>query len=312
MAYQPGEIIEANGLSLDDYNELATLINEVYGDAHPGNRTPGVGDYGYGQIPEIPLVSSGDLITAAQWTTLFDALHKCATHQGIGTGSVPQSVSAGNLIEALVGAGGLPNVINDIRGNRLNIAPAEAAVTSGGAKLSEVRTQSWTNSVVHEFDVSFANVDEARYFFNSGGEIRWSGNYTPGTPDESSEETAWSSSIAAIQTVTIGANYATSGSGLQQSLGYYGLTTSYSIINVKTIVTGGVYNTTYAGEQIVLSARLTNASANVVRIKVEFITDPAADRVLNGTLTSNVDQRKSVGQIVVTEPTYTTVVFSGS
>jgi hypothetical protein len=310
MGYQSGEIIEATGPSIDDYNELAALINEVYGDAHPGDHNVATGSFGYGQSPEIALVSPGDIITAAQWTDLFSALTKCANHQGTPVGAIPGSVTVGDIIDAFDSPNGTVDLINDIRANKLVIDPAEASITSGGEKLSEQRNTSWTETVVHEFDVTFANENIARHFFNAGGEIHWSGSYAPSGADESGEEGHWQVGLSSMGTVAFSYNNTTAAAGTTNAIGYYDITETYQIIAERSVGAGGGYY--YANEAIRVEVKATDSSLNILRFQVSFISDPDPDRSLDGTLDSYVDQKISVNNIPSIEPSYSLVTFSGT
>lgn len=308
MSYQQGQEILAN-----DYNTFVDLVNEVYADSNSGSLVLGTGDFGYGQTPAILQVSPTDIITASQWTALFDAMNACAVHQGVSMGIVPTSITSGSVIVAITGGSGVDSVINALRASRLSINLAQANVTTNGTKLLESRTADWTNTITHEFDVVFGSTNEARYFFNSGGEVRWSAEYTPGIPDEGNEEIDWQSNILDIGTLKFGADFATADAGAQTGIGYYELTTTYQTILSKSIAGTGVYSSFYyTSEEVRVEVRAQDSSQSTIRFRVSFISDPAADRVLNGTLNSYVDQLRSVGTITVTEPAYTTISFTGS
>jgi hypothetical protein len=313
MAYQSSGIIEASNPSNDDFNELVALLNEVYNDTNSGDFTLTTGTYGYGQTPAIATVSPGDVVTAAQWTALFEAFHDCATHIGNATGNIPTSVSVGDLIEAFDGTGGnsnLQTLINQVRAGRLSVDAGQTTTTAGGGKLTETRNTPWTTSVTHTFQVTFANGNEARYFFNSGGEIRWSGEYTPGASNPDGEETVWQQALSDMGTVIFNWQTTTSDSGTSNPIGYYNLSTTFQEIAQKNVDAGG--GTYYSTEAISVSARYTDAQRNILEFQVEFATDPQPDRILDGTLNSYVDQRITSGAITLTDPTYATTVFTGS
>jgi hypothetical protein len=308
MAYQQGQLILSN-----DYNSFVSLVNELYADTNSGNLTSGTGDFGYGQLPAVVLSAQTNTITAAEWSSLFAAMNACALHQGTSMGIVPTSVTASDVIVAIEGANGVTDVINNLRNNRLTIAPGQAQITNSGTKLAETRTSQWTQTVTHEFQVSFSNTDEARYFFNTGGEIRWSAEYTPGAPDEANEETDWRDNLTSIGTLRFGHNFTSADAGTQNSLGYYDLTTSYQTILSKSVIGTGFYSAYYyAAEEVRVEVRATDGNRDTLQFRVSFISDPAANRILEGTLNSYVDQLRSVGSVPVTEPSYSTITFFGS
>ena len=98
MAYQSSGIIEASNPTNEDFNELVALVNEVYNDLNSGQFNLAQGTYGYGQTPAVATVAPGDIVSAAQWTALFEAFHACATHIGNPTGNVPTSVAIATLV----------------------------------------------------------------------------------------------------------------------------------------------------------------------------------------------------------------------
>lgn len=314
MAYQSSGIIEATNPTNDDFNELVALINEVYNDLNSGVFNLTEGTYGYGQTPAISTVAPGDIITAAQWTALFEAFHACATHIGNSTGTVPTSVGVGDLINALDDTGGdgsnFLTLIDQIRTNRLTVDAGQTTTTSGGNKLSEQRTTPWTSEVTHTFRVSFANLDAARHFFNSGGEVRWSGVYTPGGSNENNEETDWQTALSDMGTLVFNWDATATGSGTANAIGFYDLTTSFQLLAEKNVTSTGTY--AYSNESITVEARFTDVSQNILEFLVTFSTDPQPDRALDGTLDSYVDQRITTGAITLTEPTYSTESFTGS
>jgi hypothetical protein len=310
MAYQSGQLIQASSPSTD-YNEIAALVNEVFGDVHSGNLDIGTGDFGYGQTPTISNVTAGEIVTANHWTSILSTVSACAVHQGTSVGSIPSSVTTGSLIDAYDTPESLLSLVTDIRDNRLNIAPSESQVTSGGVKLTETAISDWTEQIVHGFEVNFNSTDEARHFFNSGGQIHWSASYTPGNPDESGEEVDWQIALDRIGTLQFGAT-ATSSTGTPGAVsnsGFYDL----AISPTTTLMTDqiGNINTGYGVENILVTV---TALDNLTRLvfTVFLTTESLPDRVLNGTLNSFVDQRRSVGSILSTEPTYTTVAFNVS
>ena len=310
MAYQNSGLIQATSPS-NDFNELVALVNAVYGD--------GSGDFGYGQTPEVSTVAPGDLITAAQWTALFQALTSCMVHQGTpNPDGVPSSVAINDIIDAFDTTNGTVALIDAITNNRFDIAGSEEAITAGGTKLKETRTDSWTQSVTHVFRATFGNQDQARYFFNAGGEIHWNGTYAGAGLDESGEETEWTAALDALGTVRMGHNYTTSDTG-STAIGYYDLTQSFQVIASRLVnspFNAGYYST----EEIRVEARVTDTFDNILEFRVTFITDSgvSGDRVLNGTLESNVDQRRAVASnpsgpgVTTGEPAYSTETFTGS
>lgn len=288
MAYGAGQIITSN-----DYLLMANQLNSVFGTG-PGGASEGAFlNYGYGQSPTIPSVVAGNVITAAQWNNMFTVVTKCGLHQGTSTSGVPTSVTAGQTITAST----LPTVVNNIVNNRLNAAAGQMTVTSGGSKLVSNYTGSWMNGGYHEFVIYFGTSNNARYFFNSGGQIRWSGNRSGGSAN--SQNTVWTNFLNNIGTVIFDHTRTTvTGIGTGNETGYYNLTSSYQQIYSASAVTGGTY--VYGNDRLNIQVRSEN-SGETLRFRVNFEGDLD---VIDGTTSSRVDERRATGQLTIPSPVY--------
>jgi hypothetical protein len=288
MTYSAGSLIVAS-----DFNTFRTQVNDVIADNFSNSAVESSANFGYGFGDVTGPVSSGGIITAAQWTSLLNRITAAAQHQGTGI-SVPASVSVGSTVSIL---SGLSSSITSIRNNRLNIAAGNATITSGGTRLNTTRTASWATQVAHEWNVSFANYNFARYFFNSGGQIRMSASRTGGSAI--TRNTDWSNLLSGMGTIIFDhTNTTTTGSGNTSSIGFYNLTTSFQTI-FQRFGTGA-----YTTNNYTLRARLFNplgSSANTIRFRAEFNSDGFTD----GSLRHNVDERRATGPSVSQPaPTY--------
>lgn len=163
MTYAQGGIIEAS-----DYNNFlgaaagttggGTQINPVW--------ATGFGSYGYGQTA-LSNVSIGGTIQASEWAGLINNINNASRHQsGASTGlTVPIAGDTITYISTLSGS------ISTVASNRLAVAAAGASTNlnktitlngSGGVAVSG--NQVWT--------ATFSSVDQARYFFNAGGNFK--------------------------------------------------------------------------------------------------------------------------------------------
>ena len=149
MAYTTGQtILDAH------YNGFATDINAVLGS--------GTGDSGYGQSNTLSTVTSGNTITATQWSTLLARVSTMASHQSTAITAITSPVAA-DPIEAYQALSGN---ITTITTNRLNAAANGTPVSSTG-----INNTDWTTSLTTSNTLTFAGGDEARWFFNSGGYV---------------------------------------------------------------------------------------------------------------------------------------------
>lgn len=304
MAYGQGNLITAA-----DFNSIVADVNEVYADSHSGNTTEATANYGYGKTA-VPTVSAGNLITAAGVNSLLTAIHECATHQGTSVGSVPASVSAGTLITAYDGVGGLLDVVSNIRTNRLNVAAGQTTTTSGGTKLISSRATAWTNTIVHEFTVTFSTYNAARYYFNTGGQIRLSADRTGGTVND--QNTSWDAILSNMGTIIFGHTETTTTgvTGTASTIGFYNLTSTFQTVFTVTGSGDPLYSA-YSSDSYTVEARADGGlgSSGVIRFRVTFTDagDNLVDSSADGTIRSLIDERRSTGSVTITSPTYATV-----
>lgn len=132
----------------------------------------GSGPAGYGQSA-IANVSVGDTVSASgKWTTLVNNTANAAIHQGSTIISV-NSPSSGNVISYV---SAITTNLQTIYSNKLN-----AAIQGTTASNTATYGSAWQNSLTFTFTANFANGDAARYFFNSGGQLKFTCSHPTGT-----------------------------------------------------------------------------------------------------------------------------------
>jgi len=204
----------------------------------------GGGSAGYGQTP-ISTVSAGTTVAASsQWSNLITYTSNAAAHQAT---SIPSVVAptAGNTISYVTS---IPTNLVSIYNNRLNAA-SQGATTSNTATFGTA----WSNALTFTFTATFANGDAARYFFNSGGQIKISTTHPSGTGIDQLFNnlasnignvflSAPSSGVATIGGVSYNGVTKINGGGnlptISTNSGYYGLTSSNTTIFTQTASTG--------------------------------------------------------------------------
>lgn len=262
MTYITGGNIQAT-----DYNTFATLstgVNELFADSNSGATLLPAAGLGYGQTA-LSSVAASTNVTAAQWSSLFENMRSAGTHQGTVV-SPPIPVSgpvAGDTIATVTTDANFQTLISTLKTNSFNIAGGQTSVIAGTGFSNPAP---WTTSLVYTFQVDFGSWNNARYFFNTGGQISITGEYTPnpaGTPDEQ----AWADMFQGVsanfpvnmnwQTVTSlsGGNLIANPAGFYLSAPYPGLTTAYQSIYQKY---AGIpfYATNYA----LIEAKLANTA----------------------------------------------------
>lgn len=244
MAYTQGDTITAS-----DYNTFATNVNAVIG--------TGSGTSGYG-LTEITSISAGDTISAAQWNSLLSGLQKAATHQGTSVTNASNTVSTGGNILPL---SNLESDITAITTNKANAAGGN--MSTGQAGTSSTRTSAWTSNVNHIFTVTFASANAARFFFNSGGKIKFAFSRSGGSSTD--QNTSWTNLLSGVGTVT----FANTASGSSGSLGFENLTASDQAIFNSAVGSGD-----YSANDVNINAKISGA---VITMEVDFNDDHVAE-----------------------------------
>lgn len=305
MTYATGNSIQAT-----DFNSLAGLTASGAGSA--ANATAkagylygvGFGDRGYGQTtPALSAVSAGQAV-GQEWQNLRTVMVNMATWQNTSIASLPP-VSAFNAGAAVTASSAITSILSTLDANRLNYQVANMTLSG---LTSTTRASTWgqgTGSITAEFQVTFNNEDHARYFFNTGGELRILLNH-PSTA--TSRDTSWNTvlngfnmAFRANASARLGGAY-----GTPQAIGYYQLTTVY-----QTVIDGT--NTSiapYGVNDFVVQARAVTitgangAKGNVIQFRV-ILTDEQTnafqDVVQSGT-SASLQQLRATGSFTISTP----------
>jgi hypothetical protein len=199
---------------------------------------------GYGQTAVANVSAGTTVASTAQWASLVANTASAATHQGSSITAVSTPVSGGTITYLSA----IPTNLTTIYSNRLN------ASTQGSTSANTVTTvATWSSVATWTHTVTFANGDAARYFFNSGGQLKVTCSHPSGTGINlllnnlasnvgtvvMSSPTSGSVSIAGtsyngITKVGGGGNAPT----ISTNTGYYALTTSNVSAFTQTASTG--------------------------------------------------------------------------
>lgn len=198
---------------------------------------------GYGQTA-LANVAAGDSVTSAQWANLVNRTANSATHQGSSITSVTAPVSGGTITYLSA----IPTNLTTIYNNRLN------AATQGSTSANAVTTATtWADKATWTHTATFANGDAARYFFNSGGQLKITMSHPNGTginlllnnlasnvgtivmsAPSSGTITVAGTSYNGITKIGGGGNAPT----ISQNSGYYAMTTANANVFYQTASTG--------------------------------------------------------------------------
>ena len=303
MTYSVGGTIQAA-----DYNGFVgtTAVNLPYASSLAATDKVaaligvGYGDRGYGQTSTtLADVAVSNSVTAVQWNNLLNAMTTLNTHQGSGLTLQPTVASGGTITYQ----SSIPTNIATLDTNRLLSNITQMTVSS--VLTSSISTP-WSGTITHVFTVDFGTENAARYFFNSGGQIRWSGSNTGGSTGSAA---AWAALLTAMGTIKMGADsttYTGSGGTITNNIGYYGLTGSL----VQTFIhygSGPYYSGLYYSIQVSRGNYSGSNGGNGSLINCTVTLYDSAYGSVNGTTSSAIDQYKAGGVLTITNPTFTTI-----
>ena len=238
MTYSLGGLIQGS-----DYNNfvggnggganVSGQLNSVLG--------VGRGSAGYGQTAVTNVTAITDTISATQWTTLINGVDKVRKHQSGGGYANLSAYTAGATINA---TNNISGALTTAYSSRLT-AVAQGTTTTGSTFSPVFTAPNDTNAATFAFSrtATFASGDQARYFFNAGGQLNFV--VTGVTNTGSTTRGASLATLAATNFASkkIGADDCVARTGTGATLnvdgttgtGYYASTTS----NVaKTTITG--------------------------------------------------------------------------
>ena len=288
-----------NQIEDTDYNALQDKVQALLG--------TGSGSRGYGQPVPSADVFQGNTITKAQWDALRNDILSVRVHQD-GTTPVLASIASGTPINFAI-ISNYSSVLDVADANRFNIGPGQSVVST---KATQTTSSSWSTQAQAVLTLTFANSNDARYFFNSGGKIRIIGSRSGGS--STSQNNAWTNFLANIGTISFGA--ATS-----VFVNFYDLTLSYQTFYQTGLSTPYSANF-YRLEAACDVASNTAGTATQVQIRITLRDDyvdpgtPAPGDTVDGTLTLTVEELKAAGALyptgtfAITSPSYSLSAIS--
>jgi hypothetical protein len=286
MAYVAGDTI------LDDeYNTFVASSSDPYGYNHFAGT--GSGAYGLGQAHLAEASPGATTITAAQWNALMTGITNIANHTNIAI-TARTAVITGDPI-AIKAA-----IAVDLAAQAGAIAGGSVAATalSAGSELQSSRSATrWVGNHIVQHSVTFANGNNLRYFFNSGGKIRVNLTRVGGGAADGTTATAKDDSvdemITAMGDFDIGAQVSTR-SGTTETLttngfanGVADLGTAYTTIFLITQSSGTYTSMTLKGEAKVNNA--TYGTGTVVTVQMTLTDADTGDEAFTAGNTATVD-----------------------
>ena len=295
-----GEIISAAR-----YNAMQSKIAQVLG--------IGTGNFGYGQSLASAQLAISNTVNATHMQKLKADTINAYQHQNNSNPTMADVAVSADITDAVYVQ--YEAVINTVYANKLTYDVNQ--VTAPESKVSSLRTTEWggggdPQTIIHEFTVTFTNVNHFRNFFNSGGEVRMRATLTNGASDNT-KYVEWQSMLTSVNILTMNYLNSTASSGTSFTVGAYDLTTAFKTLWTKS--GSGVYN----DNLITYKAKLVS---NVMTFRIEYFdgtplpgiepgTSGTDERVI-GKFTSIVEQQRATGSYVeVATPLYANTVVLG-
>lgn len=207
-------------IRVPDYNNIRDIISQVMAN---GSST-----YGYGQTLNANEIAVGNFVTKAQWDALRYDIINALLHQ---TGVVP-SIAEPEVGDDIVFGDQQPNsqyldLATIARNRRFDIGNNQFSIESLASTTQNVIFNVTLQTTV---TVSFSDANRARWFFNSGGKIRFNSSFedTIGTDQSYS----WTVLTSNTGSPAFGAD--------TSPVGFYSLTNQNKVFFTYNI--GGIYN----------------------------------------------------------------------
>ena len=291
--------------------QYVTIQNKAQSLIGTGSETRG-----YGQTVQSSDVFTGNAITKAQWDLIkFDIINIKFHQDGVLPGVVTVNVGDPINFGASSPNSNYDSILETAIANRFQIAGSQSVVNS---TASQTYTAPWSTSLTATLTCTFSTADQARYFFNSGGKVRFTTTLSAGS--STLQINAWTNFLASVGTRSFGAD-----TGI---VNYYTLTNSFQIYDQISV--SAAYQ--YSGNNYRLEAR-TNVSDNSTGTATQLFLrvtlsdsyvdigappNPPPGDLVNGTLTIAASELKASGLLqpsgtfAITSPSYSLSAISGS
>jgi hypothetical protein len=207
-----------------EYNNIRNKVVGILG--------TGSGNSGYGQNLNSSAVAEGNRVTINQWANLRFDIINAWVHQ-VGSAPSPVTVAEGNTIRFSAIDAPVTTydaLANTIVTNKFNVGAGQSAVA---IPSSSPRSRTWTGtggdiwntSISCTIDVQWPSANAARFFWNSGGQIRITSSRTGGS--STTQNTQWTSILNSAGTQSFGGNNPGTGTSPMNGQNWYRLTNSF-------------------------------------------------------------------------------------
>jgi hypothetical protein len=261
-----------------DYNNIRNKVANVLG--------LGSGTSGYGQTVSSPLVSLSSKVTVNEYASLRTDIINTYRHIYGVIPTVTQPVEGNTVRYNATGTtpeqATQPVVQYDrfadlIIANRFTIHPSQSkTVVKGSRTKSDWTGGFWNKRLSCTVTVTFTSATQTRYFFNSGGEIRFESARSGGTSSWQ-QNLSWSSLLNSAGVQRFGGQLPTTGFSPANGQNYYRLTSTYQVwysISASSPYTNNRYQISARTPGITSNA---SGTARIIEFLIEWLdgyTDP--------------------------------------
>lgn len=223
-------------IRVPDYNNIQSKVAGVLGGGSSAS--------GYGQTVRSSAVTVSNKVSVNDWGNLRYDIINAYTHifGSAPTTTLPTTSQtirySTSFTPETTGTIDAPNTqydtwANTIIANRFTIAAGQSATGAAGVTNTiwpGPYGSYWTSKITCTVSVEWPTANEARYFFNSGGEIRFASsrsNVVGGLGN--SQSTAWTSILSSAGTRAFGGNKPGTGTTPNDGTNFYRCTNTYGV-----------------------------------------------------------------------------------
>lgn len=281
-----------------EYNNIRNKLANVIGS--------GSGNSGWGQPLVSSAVSVGNKVSINEWGRLRFDIINAWTHIN-GSAPTTVQVSEGNTIRYSVSDAPVTTydtIADTIVSNRFTVHSSQSSLEAGTPASTTwpgVYGSSWSSKIQCTITATWPSATAARYFFNSGGQIRIASSQSGG--NGTTQVIRWGQLLTSAGTQSFGGNTPGTGTSPLTGQNWYRLTNSYQ----QWYSISG--SSPYGANRYRISARCpvadnSTGTASSAEFLVEFVdnyTDPgppAPGDAVNGTFSVAASSLYATGILV--------------
>jgi hypothetical protein len=236
-----------------EYNNIRNKVISVVG--------TGAGTVGYGQPLRSSAVSEGNRVSINEWANLRFDIINAWVHQ-VGSAPSTVAVAVGNTIRFSAVDAPVTTydaLADNLITNRFSLGAGQSAVA---VPESSPRSRTWSgtggdiwnSSISCTIDVQWPSANAARFFFNSGGQIRITSSRAGGSG--TTQNTQWTSILSSAGTQSFGGNNPGTGTSPMNGQNWYRLTNAFQTYYTLS------GSSPYGSNSYNLQARVTDTADN--------------------------------------------------